>query len=263
MKFRATTLALLLFAVIATPGLAGDGTQIRVLSYNIHHGEGMDGKLDLERIAKVVLSVNPSIVALQEVDRGVLRTKKVDEPGELARLTRMTPIFERNIVFQYGDYGNAVLTRLPVIRHRNVHVPSHYAGEQRGALVIDLQAPDARKTPIRFMATHIDYRPDDAERMDSVKKLEEVAREEPAIPTILAGDLNSFPDSRVMQAFGENWTRTDATALLTYPADRPARQIDYVLVRPANRWKVVETRVLEEPVASDHRPLLVVLELVD
>jgi len=248
---------------VAAPGLASEPTRIRVLTYNIHHGAGMDGKLDLERIAKIIRSVDPDVVALQEVDRGVKRTKGVDEPGELGKLTGMKPIFERNIVYQGGDYGNAVLTRLPVVRWRNVHVPSHHVGEQRGALVLELTAPNAEKTTIRFMATHIDYRPSDAERMDSVKKLEEVAREQPNTPSILTGDLNSLPDSRVMKAFGENWTRTDAEPLKTFPANKPDRAIDYVLVRPAKRWKVIETRVLDEPVASDHRPLLVVLELVD
>ena len=47
----------------------------------------------------------------------------------------------------------------------------------------------------------------------------------------------------------------------TIPVREPARQIDYVLFRPAERWKVIETKVLDEPVASDHRPLLAVLEL--
>jgi len=258
--------ACLLLATTAT-ALADEPTRIRVLCYNIHHGAGMDGKVDIERIAKVILSVDPDLVSLQEIDRGVKRSHGIDEPAELGRLTKMTHLFERNIPFQGGDYGNAILSRLPVTGHRNVHLPSHYEGEQRGALVAELTAPNAAKTPIRFIATHIDYRGDDAERMDSVKAIEEAAREKPDVPTILAGDLNSLPDSRVMKAFGENWTRTDdgsdSSSLFTFPADQPNRQIDYVLVRPAKRWKVVETRVLDEPVASDHRPLLVVLELVD
>jgi len=256
--------ACVLLATTAT-AQADEPTRIRVLSYNIKHGEGMDNKLDIERIAKVILSVDPDIVALQEVDRGVERSQRIDEPAELGRLTKMAHLFERNIPYQGGDYGNAILSRLPVTGHRNVHLPSHYKGEQRGALIAELTAPNAAKTPIRFISTHIDYRPSDAERMDSVKAIEEAVREKPDVPTILAGDLNSLPDSRVIQAFGENWTRTDADAgpLLTFPADKPNRHIDYVLVRPAQRWKVVETRVVDEPVASDHRPLLVVLELVD
>ncbi len=74
--------------------------KLRVLSYNIHHGEGVDGKLDLERIAKVILSVEPDIVSLQEVDRNVPRSKGVDQPAELAKLTKMNAIFEKNIDLQ-------------------------------------------------------------------------------------------------------------------------------------------------------------------
>ncbi|WZO98118.1 endonuclease/exonuclease/phosphatase family protein [Isosphaeraceae bacterium EP7] len=254
-------------ALLLTPALvpadAAEPTRLRVLSYNIRHGEGADGKLDLERIAKVILSVDPHVVSLQEVDRGAKRTGGLDEPAELGRLTKMTPLFERNIPFQGGEYGNAVLTRLPVKGHQNIKLPSHYVGEQRGALAVDLTAPDPRQTPIRFIATHIDYRSEDAERMDSVKRLEELAAEAPTLPTLLVGDLNSVPGSRVMDAFGKTWTRSDSTFLPTYPSDKPIRQIDYVLYRNAPRWKVVETRVLEEPLASDHRPLLVVFELAD
>ncbi|MHC5537020.1 endonuclease/exonuclease/phosphatase family protein [Singulisphaera rosea] len=238
-------------------------TQIRVLSYNIHHGEGTDGKLDLERLAAVIRSVNPHLVALNEVDRGVQRSQQADEPAELGRLTGMASIFERNIPYQGGDYGNAVLSRLPVIGHKNHKLPSHYVGEQRGVLAVDVKAPNAGQTPIRFLATHLDYRPADAERMDSVTRIEEVVQEAPERPTLLVGDLNSLPDSKVLRAFEVNWRSSNPNALFTYPSDKPLRQIDYVLYRPAARWKVVETRVLEEPVASDHRPLLVVLEFKD
>ncbi|WP_250847103.1 endonuclease/exonuclease/phosphatase family protein [Aquisphaera insulae] len=243
------------------PARADEPIRLRILSYNIRHGEGMDSKVDLERIAGVIRALEPDLVALQEVDRGCKRTNGLDEPAELGRLTGMKPLFARNIPYQGGEYGNAVLTRLPVTAWRNERHPSRHVGEQRGFLVVDVTAPDARKTPFRFMATHIDSRPDDAERMDSVKAIEKVARERPDLPAILAGDLNSKPDSRVLAAFTENWTRTDSSPLLTFPADRPDRQIDYVLVRPAGRWKVLETRVIAEPTASDHRPLLSVLEL--
>ncbi|SIO56686.1 Metal-dependent hydrolase, endonuclease/exonuclease/phosphatase family [Singulisphaera sp. GP187] len=261
-RFKVLLTPLLMFAAAGVSAVAAEPTRIRILSYNIHHGEGTDQKVDLERLARVILSVKPDVVALQEVDRGVKRTNKVDEPAELGRLTGMRPIFERNIIFEGGDYGNAILSGLPVTSHKNIPLPSHYVGEQRGALVAELTAPDGR-TPFRFIATHLDYRGNDGERRDSVKRLEEVAREAPDRPTLLVGDLNSLPDSEVLTQFEVNWKRSTSTPLPTFPSDKPTRQIDYVLFRPASRWKVVENWVLDEPVASDHRPLLVVLELVN
>jgi endonuclease/exonuclease/phosphatase (EEP) superfamily protein YafD len=85
---------------------------------------------------------------------------------------------------------------------------------------------------------------------------------------ILAGDLNAEPDSRVIRELEKRWklagggAKLQAAAddrVLTFPSDRPRKWIDFVLARPAEHWQVAEVRVLEEPVASDHRPLLAVL----
>lgn len=260
LRFLGSVLALLILAGVAR---AEEPVRLRVLSYNIHHGEGLDGKLDLERLAEVIRSVDPDLVSLQEVDRGVRRSKELDEPAELARLTGLTAVFEGNIRVQGGDYGNAVLSRLPVTGHRNQLLPSHRQGEQRGALVVDLTGPDAAKTPIRFIATHLDHRGDDSERLASAEAIAAIADEFPERPTLLAGDLNAQPNSQTLQEFGKNWQATNRDPLPTFPAGRPTRQIDYILYRPADRWKVIETRVLDEPVASDHRPILAVLELIE
>src|SRR5687767_689864 len=99
-------------------------TVIRVMSYNIHHGEGLDGKLDLERIAKLITDAKADIVGLQEVDRGSERTQKRDLPAELAKLTGMTVQFDKNIPNQGGEYGNAVLTKFPIKRAKNTHLKS-------------------------------------------------------------------------------------------------------------------------------------------
>jgi endonuclease/exonuclease/phosphatase family metal-dependent hydrolase len=77
----------------------------------------------------------------------------------------------------------------------------------------------------------------------------------------LAGDFNAEPDSPPIKVLLAHWT--DATADQaepTWPADQPTSKIDYVFFRPADRWRVVEKQVIDERVASDHRPLLVVLE---
>ena len=105
-------------------------TELRVLTYNIHHGEGVDGKFDLPRIAEVIKSVSPHVVALQEVDQQTARSSGVDQPAELSRLTGMEVVFGRNIDFQGGGYGTAVLSTLPVKAHSSVKLPSFYDGER-------------------------------------------------------------------------------------------------------------------------------------
>jgi endonuclease/exonuclease/phosphatase family metal-dependent hydrolase len=235
--------------------------EIRVLTYNIHHGEGGDGKFDLARIAKLIQSVSPDVVALQEVDQGTARASGVDQPAELARLTGMEVVFGRNIDFQGGGYGTAVLTRLPVNAHASHKLPSFYEGEQRGVQVVELGPPS--DPGIVFLCTHFDHRPDDRERMASAQLVNELAASYGDGLMILAGDLNAEPDSRVIGELEKRWLVAGAAKpqakLLTFPADEPRKWIDFVLVRPAERWQVVEMRVLDESVASDHRPLLAVL----
>src|SRR5437773_925395 len=117
--------------------------EIRVVTYNIRHGEGMDHKIDLLRIAKVIVAAKPDIVALEEVDQGTKRTSGSDQPAEFARLTGMKVVFGRNIPYDGGGYGTAVLTKLPVRSSSSVKLKSYYEStpehkEQRGVQVIDL-----------------------------------------------------------------------------------------------------------------------------
>ena len=81
-------------------------------------------------------------------------------------------------------------------------------------------------------------------------------------PTVLAGDFNATPKSEVIKSLLASWTDTAAGAdYLTSPAATPRNRIDYIFIRPKERWKVIETRPLDEPTASDHRPVLSILEL--
>jgi endonuclease/exonuclease/phosphatase (EEP) superfamily protein YafD len=81
-------------------------------------------------------------------------------------------------------------------------------------------------------------------------------------PAVLAGDLNDIRGSQALQILERDWRIANDGELPTIPVERPARQIDFVLVRPRERWRLVESRVLPEAVASDHRAILSVLELV-
>ena len=245
--------------------------EVRVVTYNIHHGAGLDTKIDLERIAKRVMAEKPDIIALQEVDQGTRRTKGVDQPAEFARLTGMEVVFGRNIDFEGGGYGTAVLTRLPIRSKESVKLKSFYPPtkenpEQRGVQVLELGEQGG--PGLLFLGTHLDFRPQEDERMASAKTINELIKKHGDKPALIAGDFNATPESAPIQEFRKEWKvagwdGADAKGILTFPADKPDRRIDYVMYRPANRWEVVEVRVLDEPVASDHRPVLTVLRRVD
>ncbi len=253
----------------AWPALAADDTEpirLRILSYNIHHGEGLDGKLDLERIAGIIRAADPDLVALQEVDRNTTRSGQVDQPAELGRLTGMQVAFGGNIPYAGGEYGNAVLSRWTIKRQQNHSLPSLGPGERRGILEVEVDLDENR--PLVFFATHLDHRPEDRERLASAEAINRRVTESNIPLAILAGDLNAVPDSPTLAIFKTAWmmptknpTANDEP-LLTSPAARPRRQIDYILLRPRQSWKLIEVRVLDEPVASDHRPLLATVELL-
>jgi endonuclease/exonuclease/phosphatase family metal-dependent hydrolase len=273
-RFLRTVLAGLLAVHLAAIAQAQLPSELRVLTYNIHHGEGTDHKFDLPRIAKIIKSVSPDIVALQEVDQGTARSGGVDQPAELARLAEMTVVYGRNIDYQGGGYGTAVLTKLPVKASASEKFPSFYEStpehpEQRAVQVVELGPPG--EPGIVFLCTHLDYRPDERERMASAEVINRLAAKYGDRLMLLAGDLNATPDSNVIRSLEKHWKiagvdakrqesdDNSARRLFTYPADKPTKHIDYVLFRPADRWQVVETRVLDEREASDHRPLLTVL----
>jgi len=241
----------------------GAPQRISVLSYNIHHGEGSDARLDLERIAAVIRAAAPDVAALQEVDRVTRRTGGVNQAQDLACLTGMQYLFGRTIDYQGGMYGNAILSRLPVNGFANRALPFTPGREARGVAQVHLYSgpTESGQTLFRLFATHLDT--SEADRLKAVPAILEFAAEEPDLPTILAGDLNALPGSAPMKLLAEGWQIAGAgEPHPTFPAAAPDRQIDYILYRPADRWRVVEVKVLEESAASDHRPILAVLELL-
>ena len=121
----------------------------------------------------------------------------------------------------------------------------------------------SKEESILFLATHLDHRRPDQERRASAKFINEMVGQQKNIPAILAGDLNDVPNSATLKEIGKLWLRTNPEITPTVPVTKPLRQIDYILVRPKERWKVIKTQVLDEAVASDHRAIFAVIELVD
>jgi endonuclease/exonuclease/phosphatase family metal-dependent hydrolase len=235
---------------------AGQGT-VRVAAYNIKHGEGMDGTVDLARAVAVLQALDADVITLQEIDRGTARTGGVDQAARLGEMLGMQAHFGDFMPYQGGHYGMAVLSRLPVRRVENIRLPD--GDEPRTALEVEVAVgPESR--PLSVVGIHFYRTPE--ERFAQAQALSQAldAREH---PVVLAGDFNSFRGDRVMSALARaEWFLVEKEgAPLTYPADEPAREIDFTLLRPASAFEVVEHRVIDERVASDHRPLLVVLRL--
>ncbi len=231
---------------------------IRVLSYNIRHGEGMDSRIDLGRIARVIESVSPDVVSIQEVDYQMERTSGIDQAEELASLTGLSVAYGPAIIRRNGQYGNAILSRHPVADVRNYPLPG--AREPRAVLAVDVDIPShtTEKTTATFLATHLSLH--EESRLRSVSFIEAILPDSPE-PTLLMGDLNARPESSTMNAFHKTWTNaTEGQSLITL-LPKPV-QIDYILFRPADRWRVINTWVIDERIASDHCPLAADLELL-
>jgi endonuclease/exonuclease/phosphatase family metal-dependent hydrolase len=159
-----------------------------------------------------------------------------------------------------GGYGEAVLSRLPVLGVTNHALPHTAGAEPRAALEVEVQLADGRR--VLFVGTHLDHQRDPANRNAQAARIRELYADS-KLPVILAGDLNAVPESDVISLLASEWLWTaQSNPAPTYPAVEPDCLIDYIMVKPAGQWRVVGTRVIEEKVASDHRPVLAVLELL-
>ncbi len=231
------------------------GQVIKVLSYNIHHGVNNKGELDIQGIANVILATNPDLVALQEVDSVTTRVKKADQLRQLAEATGMYIYFGKAMGLEGGGYGNGILSRYPIQKSYNVELPAAGAGsEPRTAAVVTVKLP-GDSLLLDFASAHLDHLEDPTDRLaQSAILLKHFGQHRH--PVILAGDMNATPASKEIAALKELFT--DATEKLgpTWPSDKPAQKLDYILLSNTSQWHVMDAAVIEETVASDHRPVI-------
>jgi endonuclease/exonuclease/phosphatase family metal-dependent hydrolase len=236
---------------------ADPAAALRVLTYNVHHGEGTDGVIDLDRIADVIRRSEADLVALQEVDVETRRSGGVDQLAELARKCDMQSCFGKNLDFQGGGYGNAILARGEILDSHNVPLP-RLGGEQRGALIATVRLGDTFVA--QFISTHFDHRVAEARRAaaEAVARLIRSAGE----PTVIAGDLNAEADSEELAPL-MRFVRRPRRSVATIPVTTPKRQIDFVLAYPRASWRFDKVCTIEAARASDHLPLLTVLRIAN
>jgi len=222
------------------------------MTYNIRHGVGMDRVLDLERTARVIRSGHPDLVILNEVDHGTARSFGVGQADSLGRLLGMTAVFGRSIDYDGGQYGNALLSRFPILDFNIIDLSVDRLLEGRSLLVSRIAF---ETDTLVLMGTHLGLELEERRiQIDGIMGAIPKGQ-----PVILAGDLNLEPDSELYASLTDKFT--DGVASLTskpeptFPADKPLRRIDYIFVNKAidplaaNQFSHPE---LHE--ASDHRP---------
>jgi len=254
----------ILIACVYAGGCAGTKHQspvrVAVLTYNIYHGEDANGGSNLDAVAGIINSLEPDLIALQEVDNNTGRAKGLDLTAELSRRTGMKGIFGKAMDYDGGGYGEAVLSRHPIVETKNNLLPHTPDAEPRATLEIHIELPGGEK--MAFIGTHLDHQRDQSNRMMQAKRITELY-ENSDLPMILAGDLNATPGSDPINLLGRQWSDTARdNPQPTFPSTKPSRRIDYIMYKPNGRWRVVEIKVIDEKVASDHCPVFAVLELL-
>ncbi|VTS02662.1 endonuclease/exonuclease/phosphatase family protein [Tuwongella immobilis] len=234
---------------VLRPKIPSSEQTIRILCYNIHHAEGVDGKVDLYRIARIIRNADPDYVMLQEVDHRTRRTNGIDQTSEIARLSGYHGRFASAMEFQGGQYGQAILSRQPIETGRVLKLPSPEKQEPRIAFIIPVRVGNV---DMELISTHFTHN-DSQIRTEQAKKLNEYLRDSSRIQ-ILAGDFNATVGSDPIRELQKIWT-------LGHPSVGK-NQIDFVWFRPSDRLQVKSAQQLPEPIASDHLPVLCELRLL-
>lgn len=228
---------------------------IRVLTYNIQHGNITSGKIDLDLYAHIIREQKPDLVALQEVDKYTRRTGNLDITAELSRLTGMEGYFGKYRDYGGGEYGDAILSRMPVLDFSVS--PAFYTPEGRKRTYSFAKIEIDDSTYIHFNTSHLTP----YVQSEKVKQAEELVRfYEDSLnraPLLIAGDLNAEPHSEPINVLLNLFAMSDSTHGNTFSTrSKLTKKIDYILYPDNDHWKVFETDVICRGDASDHCAVL-------
>ena len=214
------------------------------MCYNVRNCKGLDLKLDYDRCAKVIKRVNPEVIAIQELDSMTSRYEGYYALGELAKRTGMHDYYAPSIDYKGGKYGIGILSKEPAISVTQHPLPCRK--EPRTMIVAEFEK-------FYFVCTHLSLVAED--QLTSANIIREIFSALDK-PVIIAGDFNAKPDSDTIHNFEEFCTILSNPEVCTFPANEPKRCIDYIMTNDSS-IKCINAEVVNEPVASDHRPLYV------
>ena len=241
------------------------GRSLRVMTYNIYGARATSpaNAADLDALAEVIRRQDPDFVTLNEVDVFTDRTgKDVHQARDLAEKLGMEWHFSKAIDRDGGEYGDAVLSKYPILEKRSYRLPcaAEQPGEDRSLCVIRVQI-DGKD--LYVASTHLDHLSGDASRLVQATEIRRIRDTELEGDLILCGDLNAIPSSNVIATMTSFLTNTGPIDQYTFPSDDPSRKIDYIMYAPIEHFGVQNCQVVsrgDQQVggvdASDHRPVI-------
>jgi endonuclease/exonuclease/phosphatase family metal-dependent hydrolase len=238
---------------------------LRVASFNIRHGVGLDGVLDLARIAAVVERSGAEVVGLQEVDNHwSARSDFVDQATWLAERLDMHVAFGANLDLDppapgspRRQFGTAILSAHKIRSTTNTLLPRPLGGEQRGLLEVLIKV---RGIPVRVFNTHLqhDSQVERLAQVDQIRQVLATANES----VVLLGDLNATPETPEIEGLTDllvdAWVTAGVGDGFTFDAATPHARIDYVM---SSGDVVARTAAVLTSDAADHLPVVADLVL--
>lgn len=233
--------------------------RLRVVSWNVHSWVGTDRRDDPERIADVLAELDADVIGLQEVDWRTSRPDGLDPFALVAERVGMTAIPGPNLSDERGEYGNGLLTRLPVEGVEPLDL-SHPAREPRGAIDAQLRYEGAR---VRVLVTHLGL--DRAERSAQLgrlaDRLDSDSRGDEDEVRLLLGDLNEWLPARRIHAPLVPRHFASRYSARSFPTTLPLLHLDRILVDPEPSFAALRVhRAGAAGRASDHLPLVLDVE---
>lgn len=247
-----TKTLLLLVTALLTLSVQAQNT-LKLMTYNIKNANGMDNVCSFQRIANVINNAGPDVVALQELDSMTNRSGQKYVLGEIADRTQMHAYFAPAIKYDGGKYGIGLLTKQIPIRIQTRSLPGR---EEARALIM------AEFENYIYCCTHLSLTEEDRiKSLEIIKDFAITAKK----PFFLAGDMNAEPESEFIKELQKSFQILSNPKQATFPAPKPEVTIDYIatLKQNANGFAAISSQVLNEPVASDHRPLLMELRTAE
>lgn len=246
-----------------------DNSNIKVMTYNIHSGIGMDKKLDLDRIAKIIIEQNADIVSLNEIENNVKKTDCINQVEYIAKKTNMYFAFGPNLIGDdgcngKGEFGNAILSKYKIISFQNHQLFRKNKEEPRGCLEAAIEIDGKKYT---FLTAHLDCHRQEEIRNNQARDILKIIREK-EMPVIFAGDMNAYirTDGNDVENAAKIFTSNLYDTININPSQKYSKtliggknRIDFIFVNKILEDSILSYKILNDgiaAIASDHYPVI-------